>query len=199
VQTIAYGDLEKRFQSISGLATLDATDKFFFKQSLNSRLRDAWDRADWPDLIELKTLPLSRDSSNVLSTGQVDFDVLEVWDKHPYGDNTAQKILYQIVESDVLMRPNYSGTEVVVLAKKKFIDYDEDSLVPSFLENYLISAILSDFFKGDGQADRAIREENQAEEYMSRAFDRIERLQQQNRPTIGQYSPTNPQKIYQSI
>jgi len=198
VQTIPYGNLEKRFQSVAGLATLDATDKFFFKQSLNSRLRDAWDRADWPELIELKTLPLTRDTANVLSTGQVDFDVLEVWDKHPYGDQTAQKILYQIIESDVLMRPTFTGSEIVVLAKKKFTDYEEGSLVPSFLENYLLSAILADFFKGDGQADRAIREENQAEEYMARAFDRVERLQQQNRPTIGQYSTTNPTLIYQS-
>ena len=69
MQTITTERLEKRFQSVAGLATLDATDRFFFNQTLNHRLREAWESNDWPDLTELIEVNLTTNSVNTITMG----------------------------------------------------------------------------------------------------------------------------------
>jgi len=198
MQTISFTDLEKRFQSIAGLATLDATDKFFFYNTLNSRIKDAWDRLDWPELIELRQLVLDEDWEG--KSADVNFDILDAWDKHPFKDRTAVKVSYTIINGKMVLKPSYTNNTIFVLSKRVVPTYNETSSdIPKFLENFLISSILSDFFRGDGQGDLASREESRAEEYLLRQIDRVEKLQQQNRPTIATY-PVNDQigSIYQN-
>ena len=200
MQTISFRDLEKRFQSVAGLATLDATDKFFFFNSLNSRIRDAWDRLDWPELIEIKELPVSTTDQGERSTGVVDYDVLDAWDKHPYKDKTAVKVSYTIIGSEIVLKPSFTNSSLFVLAKKKIEEYNESSTdIPKFLENFLIFAVLSDFYRGDGQSESASREESRSEEFLLRQIDRVEKLQQQNKPTLATY-PVNDQigSLYQN-
>lgn len=59
MRTIKFNELERRFQAVAGLASLDATDKFFFRNSLNTRLKQAWDFNDWPELTELIELSVA--------------------------------------------------------------------------------------------------------------------------------------------
>lgn len=191
MQSITFTELKKRFQSVAGLATLDATDEFFLLNSLNNRLRDAWTRMDWPELIVLNSVSISSDATGnyVGSTG--DKDILEVWNKNPYLDRTARKITYNLIDSKIYLNVDETiyNNEVHVLEKKSFVPYTETSTdIPAIFENYLTSAILSDFYRGDGQADQAGREDNRAEEFLLRQIDRVEKLQQQNKPTIQSYN-----------
>lgn len=253
MQTITYESLERRFQSVAGLATLDLTDKFFFQQTLNSRLREAWERVDWPELLEIKSVNLVSNESGS-QVAEFDGDVLQVWDRHPWKERGALNINYNIVGSEIVLQPG-QGTfdgKIFLLSKKPFgqekdvsysinvddneewyvmtdhdgsiveqglsfadasarattlnaqgnkytEDYEGGSSIPKFFENYLITAILADFLRGDGQHDASTREEAKAEEHLTRQIDRVENLQQQNRPVITQYGVSTPYTlIYQS-
>jgi hypothetical protein len=245
MEELSYEVIEKRFQSMAGLATLDQTDKFFFKNTLNSRLRDAWYRAEWPELIEVKSFTLTTGNEGDKITADIDTDVLDVYDKHPYKDRTSKRIKYALLNGKVVLSPDYGPSEVFILLKKNFgvetrevfqkqnvgsnwlvinlrtgatvatfsteaeadtkitqldadatqiyySDFTIGSKIPSIFENYLTSSILSDFYRGDGQSESALREENRAEEMLLRQLDRVERLQQQNRPNVHQYNINSP-------
>ena len=251
---ISYSVLEKRFQSLAGLATLDSTDKFFFLNTLNSRLRDSWTRAEWPELTETRSYTVSSGEQGNYISSKVSTDVLDVFDKHPYEDHTAKKLQYNLIDGRIILHANFGRDQIFALVKKPFgvqtqetferqgdglvfnvvnvrtqqivengeglsnaqsvalvdqlnadptkfyyADFGEEDSVPAIFENYLISAILSDFLRGDGQHESAYREEARAEEFLLRQIDRVERLQQQNRPTVTQYNNNSPYGlIYQT-
>lgn len=46
--TVTYTNLEERFKSIAGLAALETTDASFLRQSVNRRIRNAFERYPWP-------------------------------------------------------------------------------------------------------------------------------------------------------
>lgn len=255
---ISYSVLEKRFQSLAGLATLDSTDKFFFLNTLNSRLRDAWTRAEWPELTEVRSYTVTNGEQGNYISSKVSTDVLDVYDKHPFEDHTAKKVQYNLIDGRIILHANYGKDQIFALVKKPFgvqtretfervfeatlqgsgtnvinartkevvengsllglsesialvnqlnadptqvyyADFSESDNIPAIFENYLISSILSDFLRGDGQHESAYREEARAEEFLLRQIDRVERLQQQNRPTVTQYNNTSPYGlIYQT-
>ena len=194
-----YDDLRKKFQALAGLATLDATDEFFFKNSLNSRLRDAWHRFQWPMLIQVEEKTLSTTTSNTYAVDGIDEDIYEVFDKHPYNDITARRLPYTLINDELILDPSERvNSSIFVLKKTKFTDYEPDAVdIPRFFENYLTSAILSDFYRGDGQADLANVEDNRAEEFLTREIDRVERLQLQNIPVVMGYNPLSQTAITQ--
>lgn len=47
--TLTYDNLEERFKSIAGLASLETTDAAFLRQAVNRRVRTAFERYPWPD------------------------------------------------------------------------------------------------------------------------------------------------------
>ncbi len=196
-----FNELKKKFQAIAGLSSLTNTDLFFLKNSLNQRLNDAWSRMNWPELIEVKTISIAPDSTgtHVGSTG--DEDILQVYNKNPHADRTARVINYQLIDSKIYLNVNeiIYNAEVFALIKKAFVEYDENSMnIPKIFESYLTSAMLSDFYRGDGQGDLASREEGRAEEFLIRQIDRIERLQQQNPLMVTQYNNTATNSIFYS-
>lgn len=197
----SFKNLQKKFQAIAGLSSLTNTDLFFFKNSLNQRLNDAWTRMHWPELIEVKSISISSDStgSYVGSTG--DEDILQVYNKNPHTDRTSRVINYQLIDSKIYLNVNeiIYNDEVFALVKKPFVEYDENSLnIPKLFESYLTSAVLSDFYRGDGQGDLASREDARAEEFLLRQIDRVERLQQQNPLMVTQYNNTATNSIFYS-
>lgn len=196
MQTTTYDSLEKKFRSLAGLATLDATDKFFFENNLNARIRDAWDRLDWPELIQVEELPVGSDGVASKTTGKVSSDILEAWNKNPFQERSAVKVEYTIVDSKIILPTTFDQSSVYVLSKKIFSEYDNSSTdIPKFLENFVISAVFADFLRGDGQHEKASIEESRAEEYLLRQIDRVEKLQQQNKPVIGTYPVNYPNGI----
>lgn len=71
--TEKYSNLEKRFLSIAGLQSLETTDSAFFRQSVNRRIRTAYERYPWPDFTvigEAVTLNQtgSPDDDNIIRT-----------------------------------------------------------------------------------------------------------------------------------
>jgi len=205
MDSVSYDDIRKKFQAIAGLATLDATDEFFFKNSLNSRLRDAWHRFKWPSLTILEEKTFGNDSNinppsgSTYRVGSIDEDIYEVFDKHPYVDRTARRLDYILIGDEIVLDSNERvQSSIFVLKKKKFTDYEPDATdIPRFFENYITSAVLSDFYRGDGQADLANVEDNRAEEFLTREIDRVERLQLQNKPVVMSYNPLSQTRIYQ--
>lgn len=245
MEQISYETLQKRFQSMAGLATLDQTDKFFFQNTLNTRLRDAWYRAEWPELIDVKSFTLTTGDEGNKVTNPIDTDVLDVFDKHPYKDRSAKRIKFTLINGKVVVSPDYGLDQIFILLKKNYgvetrevfqkqnvgvdwlvvnlrtgatvatfateaeadaqiatldadptqvyyTDFSVGSKIPTIFENYLVSSILSDFYRGDNQGESALREENRAEEMLLRQLDRVERLQQQNRPNVHQYKYNRP-------
>lgn len=207
MRTIPYNDVERRFQSIAGLQSLTVTDKFFFQNSLNSRLKEAWDRAEWPELLIIEEHDLTSDDDGSQVTGTLDFDVLEVYDRHPNKDRDALILKYNLINAKVAVRPHMSVSKIYILRKINFgvfdpadntyKDYTEGSDVPAIFENYLITAIFADFLRGDGQGQLAMLEDNRAENFLLNQIDRVERLQQQNRPVINSYPRHSTQSITQ--
>lgn len=62
--TEKYSNLEKRFLSIAGLQSLETTDAAFFRQSVNRRIRTAYERYPWPDFTVIgEAVTLSQDGS----------------------------------------------------------------------------------------------------------------------------------------
>ena len=59
MRTVDYTDLKNRFTSALGVDSLLTSEETAFKRSLNDRVRGAWTRAKWPDLIRIvaKTAP----------------------------------------------------------------------------------------------------------------------------------------------
>jgi len=47
--TLSYDNLEERFKSIAGLASLETTDASFLRQAVNRRIRTCFERYPWPD------------------------------------------------------------------------------------------------------------------------------------------------------
>ena len=47
--TLSYDNLEERFKSIAGLASLETTDAAFLRQAVNRRVRTCFERYPWPD------------------------------------------------------------------------------------------------------------------------------------------------------
>ena len=74
--TVSYTSLEERFKSIAGLAALETTDAAFLRQSVNRRIRTAYERYPWPDFTvigESETMLTAAD--NTIQTYGTGFDL----------------------------------------------------------------------------------------------------------------------------
>jgi hypothetical protein len=67
--TVTYNNLEERFKSIAGLGSLETTDAGFLRQSVNRRIRNAYERYPWPQFtIVGESIPLVTADSNIIQT-----------------------------------------------------------------------------------------------------------------------------------
>ena len=60
------------------------------------------------------------------------------------------------------------------------------------MERFLLSAGVADWYRADGQNDKAAAEEARAENYLLDEIDRAERIQSQNKVVITQYQAPWP-------
>lgn len=198
MNTITFDEFEQSFQAMAGLSSVDALDKFFLVQNLNLRLREAWNRAKWPDLTVVEKTAVFSTTQGTNSTVPISTDVLQVYDFHPWEDIQAQVLNYTLLDGRIVVNPVYGQSHVHLLTKKDFVPYTENSQdIPAFFQNYLVHGILGDFFRGDNQMEKAQAQEALAEEYLMKEIDRVERLEQQNTPTVNQYKASKNQ-IYQT-
>ena len=181
----------------AGLPTLTSIDEFFFKEAVNSRAQTAWHRCQWPELLKIVEKNVSATTNPTADKAvQIDndLDVMEihqVWTKNPYTDRNAILLDFKLVDGYLILPADSSATSVFILGTAVRPTYGPDGSdeqnIPEFLSNYITAGCLSDFLRGDGQTEAAMREENRAEEYLFLEIDRAERLQSQNKITVNTY------------
>jgi len=195
MRTVTYDELKSRFTSAIGVDQLLASEETAFKNSLNDRVKGAWTRAQWPELmtvVELSvaatTTPVAADKAVQIDNSSV-LDVFGVYDKNPYTDRTAVQLDYRLVNGYIVLPAESSATSIFVVGNQvPPSDYgDGTTTLPRFLERYLVLACVSDWYKADGMLDKSLAEEAVAEETLALEIDRVERLEGMNKITIQTY------------
>ena len=189
MRTITYSDLKGRFTSAIGVDTLLAAEETGLKHSLNDRVRGAWTRSKWPELTDVveKTAVVTTDppfdKAVRIDTSTDLFDVFSVWNKNPFTDPTATRIEFDLLNGYLVLPANSADTTIYVVGSLvPADDYGDVTLtLPAVLERFLLAAAVADWYRADGQNDKAATEEVRAENYLLDEIDRAERLQSQSK------------------
>ena len=195
MRTVTYADLKARFTSAIGVDSLLTVEETAFKNSLNDRVKGAWTRAKWPELMSVVELSVAATTSPVAADKAVRIDnsaildVFGVYDKNPYADRTAVQIDYRLVDGYLILPAESSDTSVFVVGNQvPADDYGDGTVVlPRFLERYLLLACVSDWYKSDGQLEKSLAQEKISEETLALEIDRVERLEGMNKIAIQTY------------
>ena len=124
MRTVTYNELKSRFTSAIGVEQLLASEETAFKNSLNDRVKGAWTRAKWPELmtiVELSvaatTTPVAADKAVQIDNSSV-LDVFGVYDKNPYTDRTAVQLDYRLVNGYIVLPAESSETSIFVVGNQ---------------------------------------------------------------------------------
>jgi hypothetical protein len=206
LRTISYQYLLNKFTADRGVDALLASEKTAFSRSLNHRIRQIWFRSKWPDLlvvVEKALQVIDEDTIKVQHGVKIDtavdlYDVFGVFDRNPYKDSTAVRIDHTLIDGYLVLPKSTKATSVFIVGSKvPHDDYGEGYFsgegrtdIPAFMEHMLIAYAMGDFYRADGQNDKALVEEQKAEEYNQQALDRFERTESQNQITVNTYPPS---------
>ena len=104
-------------------------------------------------------------------------------------DRTARRIDYSLIGGYLALPAETSETTVYVVGSQvPPSDYgDGTTTLPAFLERHLLAASVAEFYRSDGQLDKAMAQEGISEEYLLQELDRNERLQSQNKVLVTPY------------
>ena len=179
--------------------TLLTVEETAFKNSLNDRVKGAWTRAQWPELMTVVeksvaavTSPIVADKAVQIDNDANLMDVFSVFDKNPLSDRTAFKLDYNLINGYLVLPANSSQSSVFVMGNQvtpsSYGDGGgETSTLPRFLERYLLLATISDWYKSDGQLEKSMQQEQMAEETLALEIDRVERLEGMNKISVNTY------------
>ena len=199
MRTVSYSDLKDRFTSAIGVDSLLSVEETAFKNSLNDRVKGAWTRSQWPELMTLKeksvaaiTTPLVADKAVQIDNDADIMDVFAVYNKNPLADRQAIKLEYQLINGYLILKADANDTSVFVqgnqVTPSSYGDgVGETSTLPRFLERYLLLATVADWYKADGQLEKAVQQEQMAEETLALEIDRVERLEGMNKISVNTY------------
>ena len=196
MRTVPYSTFKSRFQSAVGVDSLLSQEETALKNSLNDRIRGAWTRAKWPDVQTVVEKSVTSVSSPIVADKAVQIDnasdlmdVFQVWTKNPLTDRNAILLDYQLINGYLVLSADSSADSVFIVGNQvPASDYGTGTTdLPAFLERYLLLACVADYFKADGQLDKAMAQEQMAEETLALELDRVERLNSMNKITINSY------------
>lgn len=199
MRTVTYTELKNRFTSAIGVDTLLSVEETAFKNSLNDRVKGAWTRAQWPELMTVVektvaavTSPIVADKAVQIDNDANLMDVFSVFDKNPLSERTAFKLDYNLINGYLVLPANSSQSSVFVMGNQvtpsSYGDGGgETSTLPRFLERYLLLATISDWYKSDGQLSKSVEQEAIAEEVLALEIDRVERLEGMNKISVNTY------------
>ena len=199
MRTVTYTELKNRFTSAIGVDSLLSVEETAFKNSLNDRVKGAWTRSQWPELMTLKeksvaaiTSPLVADKAVQIDNDADIMDVFAVYNKNPLADRQAIKLEYQLINGYLILKADANDTSVFVqgnqVTPSSYGDgVGETSTLPRFLERYLLLATVADWYKADGQLEKAVQQEQMAEETLALEIDRVERLEGMNKISVNTY------------
>jgi len=200
MRTITYATLKSRFTSAIGVDSLLAAEETAFKNSLNDRVQGAWTRSKWPELTDVVEKSVAAVADPPFDKAvQIDaaadlYDVFSVWNKNPYTERVAVQRAFSLINGYLVLPAENSDTSVFVVGSLvPADDYgDGTTTLPAFLSQYLLAASVADWYRADGQNDKAAAEDARAENYLLEEIDRAERLESQNRIVITQYQAPWP-------
>lgn len=196
MRTVSYSTFKSRFESAVGVDTLLSQEETALKNSLNDRIRGAWTRAKWPDVqtvveksVAAVSSPIVADKAVQIDNASDLMDVFQVYTKNPLTDRTAILLDYQLVNGYLVLSADSSADSVFIVGNQvPASDYGTGTTdLPAFLERYLLLACVADYYKADGQLDKAMAQEQMAEETLALELDRVERLNSMNKITINSY------------
>ena len=177
--------------------TLLSVEETAFKNSLNDRVKGAWTRSQWPELMTLKektvaavTSPIAADKAVQIDNDSDIMDVFAVFDKNPLTDRQAFKLEYQLINGFLILSADSNQSTVFVQGNQVTpSSYGEtgDPDLPRFLERYLLLATIADYYKSDGQLSKSVEQEAIAEEVLALEIDRVERLEGMNKISVNTY------------
>ena len=196
MRTVSYSTFKSRFESAVGVDSLLSQEETALKNSLNDRIRGAWTRAKWPDVQTVVEKSVASVSSPIVADKAVQIDnasdlmdVFQVWTKNPLTDRNAILLEYQLINGYLVLPADSSADSVFIVGNQvPASDYGTGTTdLPAFLERYLLLACVADYYKADGQLDKAMAQEQMAEETLALELDRVERLNSMNKITINSY------------
>ena len=179
-----------------GVDTLLSQEETALQNSLNDRIRGAWTRAKWPDVqtvveksVTSVTSPIVADKAVQIDNASDLMDVFQVYTKNPLTDRNAILLDYQLINGYLVLPADSSSSSVFIVGNQvPASDYGTGTTdLPAFLERYLLLACVADYYKADGQLDKAMAQEQMAEETLSLELDRVERLNSMNKITFNSY------------
>jgi len=196
LRTLSYSTFKSRFESAVGVDTLLSQEETALKNSLNDRIRGAWTRAKWPDVqtvveksVAAVTSPIVADKAVQIDNASDLMDVFQVWTKNPLTDRNAILLDYQLINGYLVLPADSTTSSVFIVGNQvPASDYGTGTTdLPAFLERYLLLACVADYYKADGQLDKAMAQEQMAEETLALELDRVERLNSMNKITVNTY------------
>ena len=196
MRTVSYSTFKSRFESAVGVDTLLSQEETALKNSLNDRIRGAWTRAKWPDVqtvveksVASVTSPIVADKAVQIDNASDLMDVFQVWTKNPLTDRNAILLDYQLINGYLVLPADSTASSVFIVGNQvPASDYGTGTTdLPAFLERYLLLACVADYYKADGQLDKALAQEQMAEETLALELDRVERLNSMNKITVNTY------------
>lgn len=196
MRTVSYSTFKSRFESAVGVDSLLSQEETALKNSLNDRIRGAWTRAKWPDVqtvveksVAAVTSPIVADKAVQIDNASDLMDVFQVWTKNPLTDRNAILLDYQLINGYLVLPADSTASSVFIVGNQvPASDYGTGTTdLPAFLERYLLLACVADYYKADGQLDKAMAQEQMAEETLALELDRVERLNSMNKITVNTY------------
>jgi hypothetical protein len=116
-------------------------------------------------------------------------DVFSIYTKNPFSDNTAQEVEFSLIDGYIVCPKDTSVSTIFVVGSQvPANDYGTGTTtIPQFMERMLLAYALADYYRAEGQNDKALAEEQRAEEYFQQELERFERLESQNKIKIRVY------------
>ena len=113
-------------------------------------------------------------------------EILRITEKDPYAHGSPTEVPYRVEYSasgygKVVLVDRATTSPVFVLHRKPFIDYTSGSTdYPYIFSEYAVLGAYSDHLNSDGQMDKALAVQQQAEAVLLTELDKLERQQGQN-------------------
>lgn len=179
---VTFINVRKAFQAVAGLQSMTETDNFFFEQSLNRAVRRAYDESpSWARYLvssEERTLT----SGNVIPFAEGGKDTINEFIRihrtQAFKKNSALEYDFYVDSSgaNILNITNDNDTSAFVTYKKEYTStFTETSTdVPAEFFDFIVYSVLSDFYTGDGQTEKALIAEQSAKKMLDRELFKID-------------------------
>jgi hypothetical protein len=179
---VTFINVRKAFQAVAGLQSMTETDNFFFEQSLNRAVRRAYDESpSWARYLvssEERTLT----SGNVIPFTEGGKDTINEFIRihrtQAFQKNSALEYDFYVDSNgaNILNITNDNDTSAFVTYKKEYTStFTETSAdVPAEFFDFIVYSVLSDFYTGDGQTEKALIAEQSAKKMLDRELFKID-------------------------